>query len=110
MRHSDHLKITLHEAVLTRCSVLHDVSIIKLYLFTTDECREVGLVHHRTLSLRNHHPFSATTTVGSYRPFAETGEHLIHIISVSIYLRCSKLTATHRHFPLGRIAAIYNYY
>ena len=34
MRHSEHLKIALHQAVLTRGTVLHDIGIVKLDLFT----------------------------------------------------------------------------
>ena len=68
------------------------------------------LVYDRTLPGRNRHPFGAFPAVCRKRPLAEAGEHLIDIILCSIHLGCGELTAAHRHFPFGRVAAIYHYY
>ena len=84
MRHTYHLKISLHEAVLTRSAVLHDVGIIELDLFSSNNSREISLVNLRTLVLGQHYPHRVLLPVSCHRPFAEAGKNFINIVSRSV--------------------------
>ena len=86
MRHADHLKIALHETVLAWSSVLHDVSVVKLDLLTTDYSRKVCLANIRTLLLRDEHSFLALESVRLHYPLSEAGEYLIYVEPFSVNL------------------------
>ena len=108
MRNAKHLKITLHEAILSRSSVLHDICVIKLHLFTIDLNRKVSLIDFWTW-IQNHSVLTSLSVCLEH-PAAESGENFINIESVSINLRSGELAASHRDFPLGRITSVNNCY
>ena len=86
MRHADHLKVALHETVLAWGSVLHDIGIVKLDLFTTYHCRKVCLTYIRTLLLWDEYPFLTLKSVCLYDPLSKAGEYLVYIEPFSVNL------------------------
>ena len=80
VRYTEHFQIALHQTVLSRGAVLHDIGVIKLHLSPADNHREVTFAYLRTFFFRNDYPFATGASVCPQRPVSETGEDFIDIV------------------------------